>query len=472
MAIVQISKIQHRTGANVDLPQLDIGEFGFATDEQRLYIGNDPTIVPPVGPGATTQTEILTDASPLSFSRITGSSNLTLDTSSIQIGQPLVIDFDANIGNIVKNYDGNLLYSSTKINYGSAANMRITGGTNGFILSTDGTGNLSWVTNGALAYKIQSITDNGDGNTLVTTNSTHFFGTGTSVTISGVLPTGVVRNAVQTSGVSGTNQFYVARVSNTTFTIHDGSNVADPGSQIAYNPIFSGYTANSADVVGQITPTGNITLSGTSNTQVLFNDTGAALGGSSAFTFDTSANLLTLGGNLDITGYVNGNLIGYVDGEVGATTPNNATFTSIQVNNNANVTANLTADIIHATNNGNGTNFKVGDDIWIGDINISDTLQLSGVANTANAYIVFGDNDTTSLGRAGSGPLTYGGDMDVSGNLTANTVTSTSFTQLAVYADDTARDAAITSPAEGMLVFNQTGAKFQGYDGTNWVDLN
>jgi hypothetical protein len=44
--------------------------------------------------------------------------------------------------------------------------------------------------------------------------------------------------------------------------------------------------------------------------------------------------------------------------------------------------------------------------------------------------------------------------------------------QLAVYADDTARDAAITSPAEGMMIFNQTNAKFQGYDGTSWVDLN
>ena len=35
MAIIQISKIQHRTGANVDLPQLSEGELGFATDEQK-----------------------------------------------------------------------------------------------------------------------------------------------------------------------------------------------------------------------------------------------------------------------------------------------------------------------------------------------------------------------------------------------------------------------------------------------------
>lgn len=39
MAIVQISKIQQRSGNLVDLPQLDNGEFGWATDTNRLFIG-------------------------------------------------------------------------------------------------------------------------------------------------------------------------------------------------------------------------------------------------------------------------------------------------------------------------------------------------------------------------------------------------------------------------------------------------
>lgn len=41
-----------------------------------------------------------------------------------------------------------------------------------------------------------------------------------------------------------------------------------------------------------------------------------------------------------------------------------------------------------------------------------------------------------------------------------------------VYANNTARDAAITSPVAGMIVFNTTGTKFQGYTGSAWVDLN
>jgi len=40
------------------------------------------------------------------------------------------------------------------------------------------------------------------------------------------------------------------------------------------------------------------------------------------------------------------------------------------------------------------------------------------------------------------------------------------------YADNTARDAAITSPVAGMMIYNATGTKFQGYNGSAWVDLN
>jgi len=41
-----------------------------------------------------------------------------------------------------------------------------------------------------------------------------------------------------------------------------------------------------------------------------------------------------------------------------------------------------------------------------------------------------------------------------------------------VYADAAARDAAITTPTAGMMVFVTDIAKFQGYDGSAWVNLN
>jgi hypothetical protein len=103
MAIVQISKIIHRTGSVSELPQLDIGEIGFASDEQRLFIGNDPAWVPPDG-NQPTNTEILTNSPncKIDFSQGSGSLNLPIDRVSI------------------------------------------TGGTNGAVLQTDGTGNVSW----------------------------------------------------------------------------------------------------------------------------------------------------------------------------------------------------------------------------------------------------------------------------------------------------------------------------------------
>jgi hypothetical protein len=60
MAVVQISRIQHRRGRSTDLPQLAAGELGWVVDEQRLYIGNGTVAdgAPAVG-----NTEIMTSGS-------------------------------------------------------------------------------------------------------------------------------------------------------------------------------------------------------------------------------------------------------------------------------------------------------------------------------------------------------------------------------------------------------------------------
>lgn len=60
MAVVQISRIQVRRGLAQDLPQLSSGEFGWAIDERKLYIGNGTTAegAPQIG-----NTEILTQYS-------------------------------------------------------------------------------------------------------------------------------------------------------------------------------------------------------------------------------------------------------------------------------------------------------------------------------------------------------------------------------------------------------------------------
>ena len=76
----------------------------------------------------------------------------------------------------------------------------------------------------------------------------------------------------------------------------------------------------------------------------------------------------------------------------------------------------VTANQFISTNNGNGTNYRIGDDVWIGDINIANTFRVQGVQDSSQGYITFGSNNT-QLGRSGTGALTWGGDASFTGNV-------------------------------------------------------
>jgi hypothetical protein len=86
-------------------------------------------------------------------------------------------------------------------------------------------------------------------------------------------------------------------------------------------------------------------------------------------------------------------------------------LTAIELNTllpttNLSLTGTVSADQVAATNNGNGTNFKVGDDAWIGDINTSNTLSIRGQQSSSLGYIRLG-SDTNSFGYNGTN-LVYG----------------------------------------------------------------
>ena len=119
MAIVQISRIQIRSGNIADLPQLAVGEFGWAVDEQRLFIGNDPNTIG----GIPDNTEIITNGTSGLAAGNTGeiqfntngsfdaSANLTWDNSNAI----LTIDGTTNLnGNVTINgnvdVNGNIVY--------------------------------------------------------------------------------------------------------------------------------------------------------------------------------------------------------------------------------------------------------------------------------------------------------------------------------------------------------------------------
>ena len=76
MSIIQISKIQQRTGNLVDLPQLDEAELGWATDAKLLFIGKTTP---------NENVEVLTSYSKINFNQLNGSvGNLNISSNTLQ----------------------------------------------------------------------------------------------------------------------------------------------------------------------------------------------------------------------------------------------------------------------------------------------------------------------------------------------------------------------------------------------------
>lgn len=82
---------------------------------------------------------------------------------------------------------------------------------------------------------------------------------------------------------------------------------------------------------------------------------------------------------------------------------------TISIGQSVATSAQVTFDSVITNNNGNGTNLKIGDDAWIGDVNAANTFRVTGAQNGANGYIIFGNANFDALGRSGTGNLTYAG---------------------------------------------------------------
>jgi hypothetical protein len=145
---------------------------------------------------------------------------------------------------------------------------------------------------------------------------------------------------------------------------------------------------------------------------------------------------------------------------------------------------------------------EIGQHHEVADVNNFQFLRSRGTSNARTAItsgddiadITFGGYDGTTIqvrasisatvtGAVSSGTVPTSITLNTSVNgtgsvvpaVTINDKQQTTFSgaiKLAVYADAAARDDAITAPTAGMMIFNTTGTKFQGYTGAAWVDLN
>jgi hypothetical protein len=292
MSIIQISKILQRSGDLVDLPQLDQAEFGFASDASRLFIGKTT--------GIPENVEILTAYSNISFSQIDGGyGNLDI-SSSVADGELLVFDGDnwVNRGGAA----GGL------ITLGDVSNVRIDGGTIGYVLTTDGTGNLNWSPNGVVIGNIQNVTQANHG--VVTTTEPFYLPNSSSVTITGVV--GMIQ--------LNSNSYYIGNVTSTTFRLYSDINLTIPVNTSS----FLAYVSGGKFVCAPAGSEGSANAAGVT-TSVQFN-TNNLLDASANFTFNKTTNNLTIdpgnviiGNNLTVSGNANiSNLVVSTKANLGA----------------------------------------------------------------------------------------------------------------------------------------------------------
>jgi hypothetical protein len=234
-------------GSNTQVQFNDAGTFG--GDSEFTY--NSNTNILTVGNISSTT---------ITSNNVVVNSNLTVNTSAV-----LTV-----IGNVNTT-------TSANVALGTVANIHITGGSNGYVLSTDGSGNLSWAASG-------NTTPGGTNQTVQFNNSGAFAGANTFIFN------------------SGTGLLTVPSIkSNTTANFQDASSVnLGNVSNLHISGGTNGYVL-STDGAGNLAWSaagggGNGTPGG-SNTQIQFNNNGA-FGASAFLTYDDNSKVLQVAGNL------------------------------------------------------------------------------------------------------------------------------------------------------------------------------
>ena len=413
MAIIQISKIQQRSGNLVDLPQLDEAQFGWASDAKRLFIGKTTP---------NENIEVLTSYSNISFSQIDGSDGGNFNIANATNGQVLTY---VDTTNTWENWPSTTILTANanfKLDLGDVGNINMGGGATGYILETDGIGNLSWTSKGTLRTVIAALSN---ATPIIMTVATATpYTNGLAVTVSGA-------NASNANTIVNGKTFYV-KVSNNFPTsgnveLYTTSDLA-PGNA-AVGTGLNSYVANSGIATALIGGSGVSNAGGSVNT-IQFNNSGV-LNGSANFTI-TGGNLVTLTGNFSASNIAGGNLVtaNFITGRLTTSGQPNITSTGtlagLVVAGNITPSANITYNLGNNTNRFNDL-YLSNSTIYIGAQTISAntssvivsgnlvanlTGNVSGNATTAGTVTTAAQPNITSTGTLTS--------LSVSGNLVAN----------------------------------------------------
>jgi hypothetical protein len=361
----------------------------------------------------------------------------------------------ANAGNFTTTGYANVgsLNVSGTSNLGNVGNVTITGGTNGYYLQTNGSGNLVWaaisagssIANGT--SNVQIPVSNGNVNVTAGGNTTLVV-TSTGANITGTLnANGDISGAQITSTVTtGTAPFVV-----TSTTQVANLNVATSGTAVAVTGSaqgnitsvgsLTGLTVSNATGVVDFTTTANVTLGNVSNLHIS--------GGSANYVLQTdgSGGLSWVGVSTSSIANGNSNVsIPSANGNVNITAVGNTTLVitgtganisgTLDVTGNAN-TGNLGTGFIFASGNITTTTLTSNIATGTAPFTVNSTTQVANLnaATSGTAVAVTGaaQGNITSVGTLTSldvtgnisgGNISTGGTANVTGNLVAGNITT------------------------------------------------
>jgi hypothetical protein len=345
-----------------------------------------------------------------------------------------------NVGTVQYNNGGvlggipSVVWNGTRLSLGDTNNITISGGSPNYALRTDGAGNLSWgdtananyanfagnavFANNAANANYANFAGNAvfannaananyanfAGNAVFANNAANavFANNAANANIANIAN---VAYSVSAANVVGTvaNANYAAFAGNVTIAAQ--SNITTVGNLTSLTVLGTSNLGNvgNVKVTGgtngyflQTDGTGNLDWSagggsgngvvGGSNTQVQFNDAGI-FGGSAAFVFNKTSNVMTLGGNISATNFI-GN---FANGSSDITIP--------AANGNINFDVAGNANIVVVT--GTGANIA-------GTLNVTGNVTAGNVASTPIASMPYGSE---KVGIIGAQTGTYDFDL-------------------------------------------------------------
>jgi hypothetical protein len=281
-------------------------------------------------------------------------------------------------------------------NLGAVANVKISGGTSNQVLITDGSSNLRWgVPDAAVANTVAigaqpNITSLGNLTNIVISNTNPGVSSPVNITEtwnnSSISFTGIGLNVIDSNSSTGSNLLNLSVNNISRFAVTKTGNISAANATL-------GNTASANFLAGTLTTSfqPNITSIGQLS---LLNVTGNITGGNAT---------------------ISGSMYGAVQGVIGGQTPNSATFTSVNINNTASISGNLTAA---NSNLGNAAraNFFIGDGSLLSNVNVG-SISNANYSNFAGTVTNSSQPNITSVGNLTS--------VNVDGNVTGAAVRGT-----------------------------------------------